>query len=90
MPSNVANMHFNMEKIEYEQSNFCHYNQYSGLKIAKLSTAYEKFELASAEGKPREARAPRQREFGFRLTLASPADVFCNPSARKPCESKQE
>jgi len=52
-------LHFNMEKIEYEQSNFCHYNQYSGLKIAKLSTAYEKFELASAEGKPREARAPR-------------------------------
>lgn len=57
--SNVANMHLNMEKIEYEQWNFCHYNQYSGLMISNLCTAYEKFELASAESKPREARAPR-------------------------------
>jgi len=59
LPSNVANMHLNMKKTEYEQWNFCHYNKYSGSKIANLSTVYVKFELASAEGKPREARAPR-------------------------------
>lgn len=60
LPSNVANTHLNMDKIEFERCIFCHYNQYSCLRISNVSDAYVKFELASTEGKPPEARAPRR------------------------------
>jgi hypothetical protein len=32
--------------------------------------------------------ASAARVVGFRLTLPSPADIFCKPSARKPCETR--
>jgi hypothetical protein len=70
-------VHFDMEKFLYVNNVTCHHNQQSSLKIANLSTvntAYENFELALAEGKPREARDQRHparalQHLSRRLTL---------------------